>query len=79
VRPYIPTSKELLFQQLVREQRARDRYEAQMQREVEASWREAREIARARRRRIAGELLDWWAPYLFAIVFLVALIWCAGP
>lgn len=76
---YHPTAKEALLQQLIREQRARDRYEAQMQREVEASWREAREIARARRRRIAGELLDWWAPYLFAIVFLAALIWCAGP
>lgn len=76
---YHPTAKEALLQQLIREQRARDRYEAQMQREVEASWHEAREIARARRRRIAGELLDWWAPYLFAIVFLVALIWCAGP
>lgn len=79
MRPYIPTSKELLFQQLVREQRARDRYEAQMQREVEASWREAREIARARRRRIAGELLDWWAPYLFPVALLIALLWCAGP
>lgn len=75
---YHPTAKEALLQQLIREQRARD-HEAQIQREVEASWHEAREIARARRRRIAGELLDWWAPYLFAIVFLVALIWCAGP
>lgn len=79
MRPYIPTPREALFQDLVREQRARDRYEARMAREVDASRTDARRLAKERRERnlrYAGRIAWRWA---LGLSILAALIWCAGP